>query len=90
MRLTLINPEMRNVNLIKEGAGPFLFHKYLGYDVSIVCHQNGDYPYLDTWVKGIHLKFIDQKQTEKGFNDRSILKIVGNSIVQYLKKMQKQ
>lgn len=86
MRMTLINPEMRNLNLIKEGAGPFLFYKYFEYDVTIVCYQNGDYPYVNSLVKGVHLKFIDRHQKKERSNDRSILEIAGNSVVRYLKE----
>lgn len=88
--MTLISPEMRNINLIKEGGIPFLFHKHLGYDVSFVCYQNGDYPYLDTLLKGIHLKFLDQPQGKQEACNRSVSNIIKNSVVQYIKKNAKE
>ena len=85
MRMTLIDPEMRNLELIKEGVGPFLFYQYFGYKVSFVYYENGAYPYLDSLLKGIDLKFIDRPQNQQGSKDRSLKKIFGNSVVAYLK-----
>lgn len=86
MRMTLIAPGLQNVDLIKEGAVPFMFYKHIGYDVTIVSHKIGDYPYLESIVKGIHLKFINRTRIKKGSNPRSLFNISRNSIVQYLKE----
>ena len=86
MRMVFIDPEMRNLELIKEGVGPFLFYKWFGYKVTFVCYDNGAYPYLDSLLKGIDLKFIDRPQNQRGSTDRSLRKILGNSVVAYLKK----
>ena len=86
MRMTLIDPEMRNLELIKEGVGPFLFYKHFGYKVSFVCYENGSYPYLDSLVKGIDLKFIDRPQNQQETTNRFLRKILGNSVVAFLKK----
>ncbi len=86
MRLTLINPETTNINLIKEGAIPFFLYKHIGYNVTIVCHKSGDYPYAETIVKGIELKFIDRPNPQHEMNGRSIRNVLNGPVVQYLKK----
>jgi glycosyltransferase involved in cell wall biosynthesis len=85
MRLTLINPETTNVNLIKEGAIPYYLFKNFGYDVTIVAYKSGDYPYAETLVKGINLTFIDRPTTLLGKNARSLMNVLLGPVVNYLK-----
>lgn len=54
-----IFPSADNVHLIKDiGMIPFVLHKEYGYDATIACYNNGEYPYLDTDVKGLKMVFI--------------------------------
>ncbi len=49
-----------NVHLLKDvGLIPYTMYKEYGYRSKIVCIKNGDYPYLESYVKGIELEFID-------------------------------
>ena len=86
MRLTLISLESKNVNLIKEGAFLYYLLKYFGYNVTFVCHKSGDYPYVETVVKGVNLKFIDRSTPALGKNPRSIGNILRGPVVNYLRK----
>ncbi len=85
MRLTLINPETMNVNLIKEGAIPYHLFKHCGYKVTVVCHKSGEYPYATTLVNGIELKFIDRPTTEHEKNRRSLCNLLRGPVIKYLK-----
>ena len=86
MRLTLINPELENVNLIKEGAIPYYLYKYFGYKVTIVSYKNGDYPYADTLVKGVDIRFITKNNVRDKKTDRSLVNILRGSVVRYIKE----
>lgn len=86
MRLTLINPNLENVNLIKEGAIPYFLHKYFGYKVTIVCYKKGDYPYAETLVKGVSIKFINKNSVRNRKAERSLINIFRGSVVKYIKE----
>lgn len=58
-RFLTIFPYATNVHLIKDvGMLPFILHKQFGYDASIASYKNGEYPYLETEVKGLKQIFI--------------------------------
>lgn len=49
-----------NDQLTKDcGIIPYLLHKRHGYDCYMVGEKNGEYPFLETYVKGLKMKFID-------------------------------
>ncbi|GMB00333.1 glycosyltransferase [Pelosinus sp. IPA-1] len=55
-----IFPETENVHLTKDvGMIPFIMQKYYGYDSTIVCYKNGEYPYLDREVKGLNIDYLN-------------------------------
>ncbi|MGJ1271455.1 MULTISPECIES: glycosyltransferase [Sphingobacterium] len=52
-------PLCENVHLIKDvGMIPFHLAKDHNYEVIIATYRNGNYPYLETEVKGVKLSFI--------------------------------
>lgn len=54
-----IFPNAENVHLIKDiGMIPYVLHKEYGYDSTIACYNNGEYPYLRTELKGLKQLFI--------------------------------
>lgn len=54
-----IFPLCENVHLVKDvGMIPYYFNKKYGYKSVIVTYKNGDYPYLETEVKGLELFFL--------------------------------
>ncbi|MDQ1143588.1 GalNAc-alpha-(1-_4)-GalNAc-alpha-(1-_3)-diNAcBac-PP-undecaprenol alpha-1,4-N-acetyl-D-galactosaminyltransferase [Bacillus sp. SORGH_AS 510] len=62
-RITLLFPECENVHLTKDlGMIPFILHKYLGYDATIACYNNGEYPYAKEEVKGVKLDFFENME----------------------------
>lgn len=57
-----IFPNAENVHLIKDvGMIPYILHKEYGYDSTIATYKNGEYPYLDTDVKGLKQLIIGKK-----------------------------
>lgn len=61
-RFLTIFPVSENVHLIKDvGMLPFILHNDFGYDSTIASYKNGEYPYLDTEVKGLKQVFISKK-----------------------------
>lgn len=59
--LTLF-PKTSNVHLIKDvGMIPYVLQKEYGYDSAIASFKNGDYPYLETDIKGLRHFFISKK-----------------------------
>lgn len=58
-RFLTIFPYTENVHLIKDvGMLPFILHKEFGYDSTIASYENGNYPYLESEVKGLKQVFI--------------------------------
>lgn len=58
-RFLTIFPEAENVHLIKDvGMVPYSLYRYCGYTAGLACYRRGEYPYLDTEVKGLQLVFI--------------------------------
>ncbi|MHC0442761.1 glycosyltransferase family 4 protein [Flavobacterium sp. 3-210] len=50
-----------NVHLIKDvGMIPYILHKDFDYDSTIASYKNGEYPYMNTDVKGLKQVFISQ------------------------------
>lgn len=61
-RFLTIFPVAENVHLIKDvGMLPFILHKEFGYSSTIASYKNGEYPYLETEVKGLKQVFISKK-----------------------------
>lgn len=66
---TTIFPRSENVHLTKDvGAIPYTFHSHLGYNSTLVCIQNGEYPHNELYTKGLHLEFIEG-DTQKSVDD---------------------
>ena len=41
-------PDCENIHLTKDiGMIPYVLHRDFGYDAYVICHKNGDYPYLE-------------------------------------------
>jgi glycosyltransferase involved in cell wall biosynthesis len=52
-------PGCENFHLTKEvGAVPFILYRDFGYDSSIICYENGEYPHLKTQSSGLKLLFM--------------------------------
>lgn len=59
--LTLF-PRTSNVHLIKDvGMIPYVLQKEYGYDSSLASFKNGDYPYIETDIKGLKHLFISKR-----------------------------
>lgn len=58
-KLLTIFPDATNVHLVKDvGMVPYMLHKYEGYESYLLCYKNGDYPYLESEVKGLKVIFL--------------------------------
>lgn len=54
-----------NQQLTKDcGTVPYLLHKNYGYNAVMVGEKAGEYPYLETYVKGLSMDFIPDKNKE--------------------------
>lgn len=52
-------PGCTNIHLAKDvGSIPFILHRDYGYDSSLICYRNGDYPYGETEVPGLNIIFM--------------------------------
>lgn len=50
-----------NQMLLKDcGIVPYLLHKKYGYNAIMVGWKNGEYPYLDTYLKGLQMEFLKE------------------------------
>jgi glycosyltransferase involved in cell wall biosynthesis len=59
LRFLTIFPEAENIHLIKDvGMLPYALHKEYGYESTIACYHNGNYPYLLTELTGLKMMFI--------------------------------
>lgn len=75
MRYCVLYPKTENVNLIKDvGMIAYKLNKLYGYESTVATYKNGEYPYLDSEVKGLEIDFI--KREKNHFSD----------IYSYLKK----
>lgn len=64
-----IFPRTENVHLTKDvGAIPYTFHAHLGYNSTLVCIQNGDYPHNELYTRGLHMEFIEG-DTQRSIDD---------------------
>lgn len=58
-RFLTVFPPATNVHLIKDvGMIPYILHKELNYESTLLCYKNDDYPYLDHEVKGLKIIFL--------------------------------
>lgn len=58
-RFLTIFPYATNIHLIKDvGMLPFVLYEQFGYNSTIASYRNGNYPYLETEVKGLKQVFI--------------------------------
>lgn len=64
------NPGWSNVELIKDcGLIPWLLHKNHGHDVSMVGYKReGNYPYLEKYVKGLKMEFLPDESGDARAN----------------------
>ena len=59
--LTVFLP-CENIHLTKDvGMIPYMFHKKYNYNSTIASYKNGEYPYLNTEVKGLNQVFIQRR-----------------------------
>lgn len=87
-RLVTLFPETENIHLMKDvGMIPYILHRYYNYDSTIVCYENGDYPYLKEITKGLKVEFLEKRIENRKDNayDASIL-----DGISYLDKHAKQ
>jgi glycosyltransferase involved in cell wall biosynthesis len=60
-KITLANffPPCENVHLTKDsGVIPYVLQKHYGYDSTIICYKNGEYPNLDKELPGLKMMFM--------------------------------
>ena len=58
-RFVTLFPYTYNVNLLKDvGCIPYVLYKEYGYDSTIVSFKNGNYEYLNQYVKGLKIQFL--------------------------------
>lgn len=59
MRYLTLFPEAENIHLIKDvGMIPYSLIKFCGYEATLACYDNGNYPYIKTEVPGLKLLFL--------------------------------
>ena len=81
MRFVTLFPKAQNVHLVKDiGMIPWLLRKNHGIDSELVCWPNGDYPYLETEVKGMKLSFIKKSPFGRIYDGCHYLKYEAPSI----------
>lgn len=58
-KFVTIFPQLENIHLIKDvGMIPYILHKFYGYDSEIVSFKNGDYPYINSYTKGLKHHYL--------------------------------
>ncbi|MFA6275865.1 MAG: glycosyltransferase [Pedobacter sp.] len=58
-RFLTIFPIATNVHLIKDvGMIPYILHKELNYESTLLCYKNDDYYYLEKEVKGLKIEYL--------------------------------
>ncbi len=61
--LAPVSQNWENAMLTKDcGIIPYLLHKNYGYEAIMVGGRNGEYPYLDSYVKGMKMEFIPSEE----------------------------
>lgn len=81
MKYCVLFPKAENVHLIKDvGMFAYKLHKLYGWECSVACLENGEYPYINKEVKGLKLEFIEKKYKNEIFNGLRYLKKHGKSI----------
>jgi glycosyltransferase involved in cell wall biosynthesis len=72
-------PVCENMHLTKDvGMIPYVLHRDFGYDASVACRRNGDYPYLETETPGLKMTFIGKSRLRElagkggGFFSRAV------------------
>ncbi len=64
-----------NIHLIKEiGMIPYYLHRMYNFKGTILTYQNGSYPFLKKYCKGLKLDFIKKSEKLNKFSMRFILK----------------
>ena len=64
--LVVEKPGWSNVDLIKDcGLIPYLFHKKYGFESIMVGKQSDEYTFLDTYVKGLKMDYLQIGNTEE-------------------------
>lgn len=59
MRYLTLFLEAENVHLIKDvGMIPYTLYKEHGYQSTLACYRNGEYPYAEDELKGLNLVFV--------------------------------
>jgi glycosyltransferase involved in cell wall biosynthesis len=59
LKFVSIFPQSQNVHLIKDvGMVPYSMYRFCGYDGTLVCYRNGEYPYLESEVRGLNIHFL--------------------------------
>ena len=84
MKLTLIFPKLKNVDLLKDmGFIPYLLEKNHQFKTNIVSYKNDiEYPYLDNEVKNLSVEFIKKSPFSlyryilKNYKDIDVLMLV--------------
>ncbi len=62
MRYCVLFPRAENIHLIKDvGMIAYKFNKLFNYEASVACYNNDDYFYLNNYVKGLKVEFIEKK-----------------------------
>ena len=81
MRFVTLFLKSQNVHLVKDiGMIPWLLRKNHGVDSELVTWKNGDYPYLDTEVRGMKLRFIKKTPFGRIFDGCRYLRYESPSI----------
>lgn len=72
MNFVTLFPETENIHLIKDvGMIPYIMHEKFGFNSTIACYKNGEYPYLNKEVKGLKIDYIE-RYTGKSILDGAI------------------
>lgn len=68
-RFLTLFPNAENVHLKKDiGMIPYVLYKEYAYNSTIACYENGQYPYLETDVKGLKHVFIERQFKSEWLN----------------------
>ena len=77
-KFVTIFPSTENVHLLKDvGAIPYTFCKHLGYESTLVCIKNGEYPYKEQYTRELRLDFIEgdtQRCVKDGWYEYRLIK----------------
>lgn len=75
MKYCVLFPRAQNIHLIKDvGMIAYKFNKLFGYNAFIACYNNDNYDYVNSYVKGLKLEFIEKKYKSGMLNEIRFLK----------------